>query len=52
MVIVSSLGDPIDYEIDTKCMFSRLSTYPNKNQEYVNKYTRIMEKVIQDYVNK
>ena len=30
MVIVSSLGDPIDEEIEAKCMFSRVFLYFKK----------------------
>ena len=46
MVIVSSLGDPVDDEIEAKCMFSRMFLYFKKiqgsvvDQARVNRLTR------------
>ena len=46
MVIVSSPGDPVDDEIEAKCMFSRVFPYVKKiqgsvvDQAWVNRLTR------------
>ena len=46
MVIVSSPGDPVDDEIEAKCMFSRMFLYFKKiqgsvvDQAWVNRLTR------------
>ena len=40
MVIVSSLGNPIDDEIDAKCMSSMVLSHLQKYQAYANRKTR------------